>query len=39
MVNYKSEETFKRLSERGKLKVRERIDKLIDKDSYFLELS
>jgi 3-methylcrotonyl-CoA carboxylase beta subunit len=39
VINYNDTAAFKRLKEKNKLKVRERIEKLIDKDSPFLELS
>jgi len=39
IINYNEERAFRRLEERGKLKVRERIERLIDNDSGFLELS
>lgn len=39
IINYEDKRAFERLEEKGKLKVRERIDQLIDQDSGFLELS
>ena len=39
VVNYASEKDLKKSAERGKLSVRERIDKIIDPGAPFLELS
>jgi hypothetical protein len=39
VVNYTDEAAFKRLENKEKLKVRERVERLIDSDSPFLELS
>jgi len=38
-VNYVDKNSLKRLEEKKKLRVRERIDRLLDRNSGFMELS